>query len=223
VKGQTHQRKTKQGATYENQTTGNEIRNRRENRKKYMNRHTHNNLAAFVTATLVGAVLLGRPVLASERIEQVARHRLVDNIYEYSYVISTGNDAYHRVGVHRVVQEQRPRQPRHSDQAIFLAHGDFWNFNGAFLRGTSSPDSLPVFLARRGVDVWGIDFGWTLVPADTTDFTFMRHWGLQRDIDDLEQALSFARSVRTQTGSPGNRLILLAWSRGGWIGYGLLN
>ena len=180
------------------------------------------NLAAFFTATLVGAVLLGQAALAIEPIEQVARHRLVDNIYEYSYVISTGNDAHHRVGVHRVVQEQRGL-PRQSGQAIFLAHGDVWDFNGAFLRGTSSPDSLPVFLARKGVDVWGIDFGWTLVPADTTDFTFMRDWGLQRDIDDLEQALAFARSVRTQTGSPGNRLTLLGWSRGGEIGYALLN
>jgi len=51
----------------------------------------------------------------------------------------------------------------------------------------------------------------------------MRHWGLQRDIDDLEQALSFARSVRTQTGSPHNRLVLLGWSHGGWIGFALLN
>src|SRR6266705_2630665 len=163
----------------------------RENRKKYMNRHTHNNFVTFVAATLVGVVLLVRPALATERIEQV-------------------------------VQEEHGC-PRHSDQAIFMVHGDAWNFNAAFLRGTSSPDSLPVFLARRGVDVWGIDLGWTLVPSNTTDFTFMRHWGLQRDIDDLEQALSFARSVRTQTGSPHNRLVLLGWSRGGWIGYALLN
>jgi pimeloyl-ACP methyl ester carboxylesterase len=194
----------------------------RENRKKYMNRHTHNNFVAFVMATLVGAVLLVRPALATERIEQVARQQLVDNIYEYSYVISTGNDVHHRVGVHRVVQEEHGC-PRHSDQAIFMVHGDGWNFNAVFLRGTSSPNSLPVFLARRGVDVWGIDLGWTLVPGDTTDFTFMQYWGLQRDIDDLEQALSFARSVRTQTGSPDNRLVLLGWSRGGWIGFALLN
>ena len=194
----------------------------RENRKKYMNRHTHNNFLAFVTATLVGAVLLVRPALATELIGQVTRQHLVDHIYEYSYVISTGNDQYHRVGVHRVVQEENG-SPQHCDQAIFMVHGDAWNFNAAFLRGTFSPDSLPVFLARRGVDVWGIDLGWTLVPGDTNDFTFMRHWGLQRDIDDLEQALSFARSVRTQTGSPNNRLVLLGWSRGGWTCYGLLN
>src|SRR6516164_2483846 len=194
----------------------------REKRKKYMNTHTHNNFVTFVTATLIGAVLLVRPALATDRIEQVVRQHLVDHIYEYSYVISTGNDAHHRVGVHRVVQEENG-SPQPCDQALFMVHGDIWDFNAAFLRGTSSPDSLPVFLARRGVDVWGIDLGWTLVPDGTTDFTFMRHWGLQRDIDDLEQALSFARSVRTQTGSPNNRLVLLGWSRGGWTGFALLN
>src|SRR5437899_2799598 len=194
----------------------------RENRKKYMNRHTRNNFVAFVTATLLGAVLLVRPALATERIEQVARQHLVDHIYEYSYVISTGNDAHHRVGVHRVVQEE-DGSPQPCDQAIFMVHGDIWDFNAAFLKGTSRPDSLPVFLAHRGVDVWRIDLGWTLVPDGTSDLRLMRHWGLQRDIDDLEQALSFARSVRTQTGSPHNRLVLLCCSRGGWIGYGLLN
>jgi pimeloyl-ACP methyl ester carboxylesterase len=153
---------------------------------------------------------------------QFTRQHLVDHIYEYSYVISTGNDQYHRVGVHRVVQEENG-QPQPCDQALFMVHGDGWAFNAAFLSETSSSNSLPVFLARRGVDVWGIDLGWTLVPSNTTDFTFMQNWGLQRDIDDLEQALSFARSVRTQTGSPNNRLVLLGWSRGGWIGFALLN
>jgi hypothetical protein len=104
-----------------------------------------------------------RPALATERIESVVRHQLVDNIYEYSYLISTGNDQHHRVGVHRVVREQHG-SPRECDQAIFLAHGDWWDFTQAFLGGGTSPDSLPVFLAHKGVDVWGIDLGWTLVP-----------------------------------------------------------
>ena len=112
---------------------------------------------------LSSAVQAERSALATERIESVERHQLVDNIYEYSYVISTGNDQHHRVGVHRVVREQHG-SPRECDQAIFLAHGDWWDFTQAFLGGGTSPDSLPVFLAHKGVDVWGIDLGWTLVP-----------------------------------------------------------
>src|SRR5215831_4678884 len=67
----------------------------------------------------------------------VSRHQIVDHIYEYDYVIPTGNDQYHRVGVHRVVQEE-DGQPRPSNQAIFMVHGDAWDFNAAFMRGTSS-------------------------------------------------------------------------------------
>src|SRR6266853_3024315 len=99
----------------------------RENRKKYMHRHTHNNFLAFVTATLVGAVLLVRPALATDRIEQVTRQHIVDHIYEYSWVISTGNDVHHRVGVHWVAQEDNG-SPRPSDQAIFMIHGIGWTF-----------------------------------------------------------------------------------------------
>src|SRR5262245_54173229 len=51
------------------------------------------------------------------------RHQIVGNIYEYDYVISTGHGPHDRVGVHRVVQEE-DGHPRHSDQAIFLVHGD---------------------------------------------------------------------------------------------------
>lgn len=150
------------------------------------------------------------------------RHRLVDNIYETAYVVTTGPGPHDQIRVHRVVQEERG-QPIPSSSAVFFTHGDVWGFNGAFLGGTANPASLPVYLARRGVDVWGIDFAWTLVPADTTDFSFMRNWGLQHDVNDLETAIRFARIVRQQTGSDGGRIVLLGWSRGGWTGYALLN
>ncbi len=108
-------------------------------------------------------------------------------------------------------------------KGVFLVHGDAWNFDGAFRGGTSANESIAVYLASQGIDVWGIDLGWTLVGPGVGDFSFMRGWGLQRDIDDTEKALTFARSVRAQTGSSASKLALLAWSRGGWIGYGLLN
>jgi hypothetical protein len=53
------------------------------------------------------------------------------------------------------------------------------------------------------------------VEIDGTNHKPMGGWGLQRDINDVEQTLRFARSVRARTGSPGTGLTLLAWSRGG--------
>ena len=81
---------------------------------------------------------------------------------------------------------------------------------------------MPAYLARHGVDVWGVDLGWTLVPAATEDLDFMAEWGLQHDIDDVSQALAFARRWRARTGSGDGPVTLGAWSRGAWIGYSLL-
>jgi hypothetical protein len=150
------------------------------------------------------------------------RHRLIDNIYETIYVVPTGPGPHDQIAVHRVLREEHGR-PIRSDFAVLLTHGDVWGFDGAFLGGTANPASLPVYLARRGVDVWGIDFAWTLVPADTADFSFMQTWGLQHDVNDLETAIRFARTVRQQTGSEAGRIALLGWSRGGWTSYALLN
>jgi hypothetical protein len=175
-------------------------------------------LAVIATMPPAGAAV----ARADGAIVPVGRHQLKGSVYEFDYLLRTGAGPHHQVGVHRVVQVV-DGQPIVTDRALFMLHGDAWNFNGAFLGGTHSAASMPYTLASRGVDVWGIDLGWTLVPRDTTSFGFMKHWGMQRDIDDLEQALTFARTVRKETGSPGDPLLLLGWSRGGWIGYGLLN
>jgi hypothetical protein len=106
---------------------------------------------------------------------------------------------------------------------VFFVHGDGASFDNDFRLGKTASQSVAVFLASKGIDVWGIDLGWSLVPASTSDFSFMRRWGLQRDVNDVEKALTFARSIRTRTGSSHTKLTLLAYSRGGWIGYALVN
>jgi hypothetical protein len=152
----------------------------------------------------------------------VAVHRLSGDIYEYDYIIPTGSDVHHRVGVHRIVQVQNGR-PITAPNGVFLVHGDIWNFNAAFVGGDTPSESVAVYLASKGLDVWGIDLGWTLVPSGTTDLSFMQGWGLQRDVNDVEDAMAFARAVRALSGSSAAKLALMAWSRGGWIGYALLN
>lgn len=152
----------------------------------------------------------------------VGVHRLSGDVYEYDYLLSTGSGPFHTVGVHRVVQV-RDGEPIAAPDGVFLVHGDAWDFNAAFRGGLSPRESVAIFLATKGIDVWGIDLGWTLVPASTTNFSFLKGWGLQRDINDVESGLRLARTIRAHTGSSDDQLALLAWSRGGWIGYGLLN
>jgi hypothetical protein len=174
---------------------------------------------------LVGVAMLTftLAIVASARADQLpAMHQsrvLAPGVVELSATVRTGPGRYDRIGLHRVTTARASR----SHTGVLLAHGDAFGFDSAFLSSLQPGDSLPVLLARRGIDVWGIDFGWTLVPREETDFTFMRDWGLQRDVDDLRLALKTARALRAGSGAGNARLSLLGWSRGGWTGYGLLD
>lgn len=157
---------------------------------------------------------------AAQAFSNVERRELTAGVAEYSFKVRVGSGPYDEIGIHRVVKEIAPNVPARSSKAVFLAHGDVWNFRGAFLSGAQS---LPVFLAENGVDVWGIDFRWTLVPGDVTDFSFMADWGIEQDARDLGVALGVARVTRAITGSGFGKIDLLGWSRGGQISYAYLN
>lgn len=152
---------------------------------------------------------------------QPERRVLARNIAEYSFRIPVGKGRYDVIGIHRVVKERSPWRPVRTSKALMMAHGDIWNFRAAFL--TDPERNLPVLLARNGIDVWGIDFGWTLVPATVTDFSFLKNWGIERDARDLGVALALARGVRFATNDGSGKMLLLGWSRGAQIGYAYLD
>jgi pimeloyl-ACP methyl ester carboxylesterase len=169
----------------------------------------------------------GEPAFSSFERRVVAR-----GVAEYSFKLRVGNGPYDVIGLHRVVKESAPNVPAPAAQAVFLAHGDLWGFRPAFLGevpsvlplpGPTAP-SLPVYLAQNGVDVWGIDFRWTLVPAtNDIDLSFMQNWGIETDAADLGTAISAARFARAAGGNGFGQVTLLGWSRGGQIGYAYLN
>ncbi len=161
-------------------------------------------------------------------VSPIERRILTGNIAEYSFQVRVGPGTYDVIGLHRVVREAAPFVPIRARQAVFFAHGDIWDFRAAFLTAEASPalpdtQALPVFLARNGVDVWGIDFRWTRVPGDLADYSFLADWGLTTDARDLGIGIGVARVARALTGSGGGQVILLGWSRGGQIGYAYLN
>jgi hypothetical protein len=158
----------------------------------------------------------------------VRRRPLTAGIAEYSFRVRVGSGTHDIIGLHRVVKEIKPFFPIQTSQAVFMAHGDVWGFDGAFLASLASTtvphtQALPIFLAQHDIDVWGIDFRWTLVPLATTDFHFMQRWDLGTDVEDLRLALLTARQTRFATGSGFDQLHLLGWSRGGMTGYLYLN
>ncbi len=174
------------------------------------------------TILLLLALALALPCLAaaSSPVSPIERRVLAPGVAEYFFTVRVGSGPYDQIGVHRITRETAPNVPARSSRAVFLAPGDIWNFRAAF-EGRSNP--LPVFLAQNGVDVWGIDYRWTFVPASVTDLSFMRSWGLEQDARDLGVAIGVARLTRGLTGSGFGKVFLLGWSRGGQIGYAYLD
>lgn len=175
-------------------------------------------IGLLILPSLAAAREAPRPT--TEAVSAIQRRVLAPNIAEYFFKVRVGSGPYDQIGVHRVVKEVSPNVPARASKAVLLAHGDIWNFRAAFLTGARP---LPVFLAQNGIDVRGIDFRWTFVPASLTDFSFMEDWGIEQDARDLGIALGVARLTRALTGSGFGKIHLLGWSRGGQIGYAYLS
>ena len=164
----------------------------------------------------------------SHHFPSFTREVITGNIAHYTFEVRTGCGENDIIRIHRVVKERRPYRPIRAEKNLFMVHGDGSSFEVAFLMNTVSDaqpvdHAMPVFLAQNDVDVWGIDLGWTLVPAETEDLSFMADWGLQKDVDDLRLAAGIARFTRLFTCGDRGKLNLLGWSRGGMSGYAYLN
>ena len=150
------------------------------------------------------------------------REDITPKIAHYSFKVRFGPGPYDVIGLHRILKEVFPFHPSRPRDSILLLHGDILGFEGGFLGNLRSPGAsadlaLPVYLAHRGVDVWGIDQGWTLVPADETDASWAEGWGFDKELDQLGLAVAIARTVRGVTGSDAGPIPLLGWSRGAQV------
>ncbi|UCH84641.1 MAG: hypothetical protein JSW50_02805 [Candidatus Latescibacterota bacterium] len=149
------------------------------------------------------------------------------DIVHYSYDIPVGPGPYDMIRLHRVVKEGGNDGPIRSRKTIFLLHGDLIGFV-KFIFGSVTPYlpdnySLAVFLAENGVDVWGMDQNWVLVPGGLADYSFSAGWDVQNQVDNLRAGMSIAREARLMTGNGFGKLNLLGYSSGGATGYAYIN
>jgi hypothetical protein len=156
------------------------------------------------------------------------RQPITDNIVHYAFQVPVGPGPYDVIGIHRVVKEIAPNQPVNTRKTIFLQHGDCKDFVGMFAPGLYSSNfaidfGFAVYLAKKNVDVWGIDQSWALVPAGLPDYGFMADWNLQKMVDNLNLAISVMRVVRKFMGTGYHKVILCCYSSGTMVGYALLN
>ena len=179
-------------------------------------------------AACAAAQAASTPARSACSVERVERRHIVADVFEYSFKLKVGAGAHDTVGLHRVVRERAHGVPFKEMRAVFMVHGDLWGFDEAFMSSTLSgavarERSVGVYLAQNGVDVWGIDLRWTQVPADTTDFQFMKDWNVSTHVSDVAAGIGVARALRDATGSGNDKVALLGWSRGGVIAYAYAN
>jgi len=161
-------------------------------------------------------------------IHSFEREEIIPGVAHYSCQVRSGQGPYGMIGIHRVVKETSPGHPILTPNTVFLLHGDWVGFETCFLPGTYSPTApaefgIAAYLAQGDVDVWGIDQAWYLIPEGVTNFNFMKHWGVQREVDHLNDGIAVARIVRLLTGNGVGKVHLLGFSSGSMTGYALLN
>lgn len=152
--------------------------------------------------------------------QALERRQVGEDVFHYRWRVRVGPGEHDFIRLHRVVREGRRGGPRQGHTSVFLLHGDIWGFEPVYLNARPSGAEPPaLFLARQGVDVWGMDMRWVLVPLEVSDFSFMQGWTLGSHAEDVRKGLAVARLVRLFTVGNGERLPLLGWSRGAAVAY----
>ncbi len=155
---------------------------------------------------------------------EVQREVVYEGIAHYSWVVKVGPGAHDLIRLHRVVKEVRPHHPAALDQAVMFFPGSPTYFEGLYLVPKISDvpardRAIAIFLAKNGIDVWGIDYRWALVPEETTDFCFMKKWGSSQDVEDAQVALTLARWIRGGWAKPDEPFFVGGLSYGGMMSY----
>ena len=174
--------------------------------------------------------LAGGRLLTPEKCQVISvdRQVITGDIVHYTFEIQVGAGPYDRLGLHRVVRESRPGRPIRTKETVFLQHGASTDFVFCFLPGLYTahlPDDFgfAAYLAGNDVDVWGIDKRWCLVPPEETNFEFMATWDLPMHIADLGLAVDAARLLRRMSGNGWDQMLLLGFSFGAEISFGLVD
>lgn len=169
------------------------------------------------------ARMLGRP---PSDVASFERNEIGNGVVHYRMILRVGEGPLDRVGLHRIVREARPGFPIRTRHALLLVHGANTPFEGTFLSSLLAgrpDDTMPTYLARRDIDVWGIDLRWTLLEELPDDPSVLADWGMARDRDDVRQVLSVIKRARRVHGHRGGSVDLLGFSWGARVGYSVLD
>jgi pimeloyl-ACP methyl ester carboxylesterase len=159
-----------------------------------------------------------------EVFKQAERVVIHDDVVHYSFDLIVGPGPFDKIRIHRVVRETQPYRPIKKMEGVLLLPGAGNLFETMFLMpaAPSVPaerGSVALFLASNDIDVWGLDYGWSFIPFGNSDFTPLKGWGLAKDAEHTEIALSIARWLRVTSGQGVGPIHLLGFSYGGYLAY----
>ncbi|MFO7695004.1 MAG: hypothetical protein R6V57_18120 [Vicinamibacterales bacterium] len=146
------------------------------------------------------------------------------DVVHYQFDVQVGPGPYDVIRIHRVVKEVSPGRPAKKMEGILLLPGLPQQFEPIFLpeAAPSVPaeqGSIALFLASHDIDVWGMDYGWSFIPYPTSEFGFLRGWGIDKDAAHTQVALSIARYLRVISEQGNGPIHLLGFSYGGFLLY----
>lgn len=189
-------------------------------------------VGVFLLFVLGSLLSIQTPAIAAAYTLLDVQRLTPDDVFHFVYSVPVGSGPYDVIRVHRVAKAEPGAggglPTVEAEDGVFMIHGSGGLFAGNFLAGeypsAESDDQSPaVVLARRNIDVWGIDLAWSLVPFGTQDFSFMANWGMQRQVDEVLAGLDVARAVRGKGAGIQGQIHLLGYSFGGPVGYAVLN
>jgi len=163
-------------------------------------------------ALALAVALLAGPVACRSAAWEASPERPVsqaDDVRETHFTMVRAADAPHeRIRVHRYRGEGPP------EAVLLYLPGTYMNGEVAL---HDERHNLWLYLARRGVEVWALDYRTHFVPAEASPevHAFMADWTLEAFVDDARAAAALARE---QSGAP--RVFVAGFSRGVTLAFG---
>lgn len=155
------------------------------------------------------AMIVIAPASARADFTQVGQPREIKGapgIYESHYVATVGASPFDKIGLHLL--SKGPTLAAQPPAVVLYLPGT--NMNGE-VAIEDRANSLPIFMAGYGIEVWSMDYRTHFIPPETPmkDLSELKSWTNQLFAADIEQAAKFV-----QAQSHTQKLFVAGFSRG---------
>jgi pimeloyl-ACP methyl ester carboxylesterase len=163
----------------------------------------------FGSAIALAIVLIAPALSQAANFQQIGQTRAIKGapgLYESHYIASVGPTPFDLIGLHLIAKGATP--PKEPAAVVLYLPGT--NMNGE-VAIEDRANSLPIFIAGYGIDVWSMDYRTHFIPPETPmkDLGELKQWTNQLFESDIEQAAKF---VQAQTHA--QKIFVAGFSRG---------